>query len=186
MVFSGGWRPGRRNGPPYDGDPNQPYDPYQQGYGPQYRRGFGGGGFNRGGFNRGFGGGGFGGGGGSCLRDALLLETGCCLAEGLGCGPQLLLLAPRLARRTDWHASAHRLGLRDRFLGWVLAMISGYQRDISAKRPAVCRFTPSCSHYAAEALETHGLRRGAWLALRRLLRCHPWSAGGVDPVPHRY
>jgi hypothetical protein len=46
-----------------------------------------------------------------------------------------------------------------------------------------CRFAPSCSDYALEALATHGAVRGAWLALRRLLRCHPWGGSGFDPVP---
>jgi uncharacterized protein len=46
-----------------------------------------------------------------------------------------------------------------------------------------CRFTPTCSQYALEALQTHGVRRGVWLALRRLGRCHPWGGHGLDPVP---
>ena len=46
-----------------------------------------------------------------------------------------------------------------------------------------CRFHPSCSAYALEALETHGAVRGLWLAIRRLGRCHPWGGGGIDPVP---
>lgn len=46
-----------------------------------------------------------------------------------------------------------------------------------------CRFHPSCSQYAIEAVQRFGIRRGLWLAVRRLLRCHPWNAGGVDPVP---
>lgn len=46
-----------------------------------------------------------------------------------------------------------------------------------------CRFYPSCSQYAIEAIESHGAGKGAWLALRRLARCHPWHSGGVDPVP---
>ena len=51
------------------------------------------------------------------------------------------------------------------------------------KRSATCRFAPSCSAYALEALEIHGAARGSWLTLRRLSRCHPFHAGGLDPVP---
>ncbi|WP_347343540.1 membrane protein insertion efficiency factor YidD [Jatrophihabitans telluris] len=58
-----------------------------------------------------------------------------------------------------------------------------YQAEISPRRKACCRYTPTCSHYAAEALETHGLWRGTWLAARRLLRCRPGTPGGSDPVP---
>lgn len=49
--------------------------------------------------------------------------------------------------------------------------------------PAACRYAPSCSAYALEALRLHGALRGAWLAARRVLRCHPWGEGGFDPVP---
>ena len=64
----------------------------------------------------------------------------------------------------------------------VLRAIGVYQ-FISGGRLPVCRFAPSCSAYAVEALEIHGARRGAWLALRRLVRCHPWGSAGHDPVP---
>jgi len=52
-----------------------------------------------------------------------------------------------------------------------------------AGRPSPCRYWPSCSVYAVEAIEAHGAGRGGWLALRRLGRCHPWGGSGVDPVP---
>jgi putative membrane protein insertion efficiency factor len=65
----------------------------------------------------------------------------------------------------------------------LVAVIRGYRMAISPLRPAVCRYTPTCSAYAVEAIEVHGAVRGSWLALRRLLRCHPFHAGGHDPVP---
>ncbi|MCK4351378.1 MAG: membrane protein insertion efficiency factor YidD [Candidatus Krumholzibacteria bacterium] len=57
-----------------------------------------------------------------------------------------------------------------------------YRLAISPYHPPVCRFTPTCSAYAEAALKEYGPRKGAWLALRRLLRCHPFSRGGYDPV----
>lgn len=68
-----------------------------------------------------------------------------------------------------------------RLAGWYL--IRGYQRFVSPLLPARCRFYPSCSQYALEAVGRHGLIRGSWLAARRLLRCHPFHPGGFDPVP---
>jgi putative membrane protein insertion efficiency factor len=65
----------------------------------------------------------------------------------------------------------------------LIALIRGYQYLISPLMGNHCRFFPSCSHYAAEAIERHGPMRGVWLAMRRLSRCHPWHAGGYDPVP---
>jgi uncharacterized protein len=62
-------------------------------------------------------------------------------------------------------------------------LIRGYQR-LAVGRPSPCRFDPSCSSYALEALEQHGAGRGTWLILRRLARCHPWGGMGWDPVPH--
>ena len=60
--------------------------------------------------------------------------------------------------------------------------VRGYQR-LRAGRPSPCRFDPSCSSYALEALERHGALRGTWLTIRRLGRCHPWGGHGWDPVP---
>jgi putative membrane protein insertion efficiency factor len=67
----------------------------------------------------------------------------------------------------------------------LLATVRFYQRAISPAFPPRCRFVPSCSAYAAEALEVHGAGRGSWLALRRLAKCAPWHPGGVDLVPPR-
>jgi putative membrane protein insertion efficiency factor len=66
------------------------------------------------------------------------------------------------------------------------ALIGGYQRLISPLLGPRCRYFPSCSAYAGEAIQRHGLARGAWLAARRIARCHPFSAGGVDLVPERF
>jgi hypothetical protein len=64
----------------------------------------------------------------------------------------------------------------------LIALVRWYQRAFDG-RPSPCRFTPSCSCYAVEALETHGARRGLWLTLRRLVRCRPFGPSGFDPVP---
>ena len=65
----------------------------------------------------------------------------------------------------------------------VLACLRIYRYAISPLLGRNCRFFPSCSEYALEAVERHGALRGGWLGLRRVCRCHPWSAGGYDPVP---
>lgn len=64
-----------------------------------------------------------------------------------------------------------------------ILLIRFYQRAISPHLGSNCRYTPTCSAYAIEALREHGLFRGAWLALRRILRCNPWGGSGYDPVP---
>ncbi len=67
----------------------------------------------------------------------------------------------------------------------LIAVIRFYQNAISPLSPPSCRFNPSCSAYAREAIEVHGAMSGGWLALRRILRCHPWGGYGYDPVPRR-
>jgi putative membrane protein insertion efficiency factor len=67
----------------------------------------------------------------------------------------------------------------------LIALLRGYRAVISPLYGQVCRYHPSCSAYALEAVQVHGSLRGSWLAVRRLGRCHPWAAGGYDPVPPR-
>jgi len=67
----------------------------------------------------------------------------------------------------------------------LLFLIRAYQLTLSPLLGQHCRFTPSCSQYAAEAIRVHGAARGSWLALKRIGRCHPFCAGGFDPVPPR-
>ena len=64
----------------------------------------------------------------------------------------------------------------------LLGLLEAYQRLISPLLPPACRFHPSCSEYTKQAIARHGAARGSWMALRRLVRCQPFSAGGYDPV----
>jgi hypothetical protein len=66
---------------------------------------------------------------------------------------------------------------------FLLLMIRFYRRGVSPLLPPACRYTPSCSAYAEQAVQRYGALRGGWLAARRLLRCHPWGGSGYDPVP---
>ena len=65
----------------------------------------------------------------------------------------------------------------------LLLLVRAYRRLVSPLLPQVCRFYPSCSRYAETALVKHGALRGTWLTARRLVRCHPFHPGGIDPVP---
>lgn len=65
----------------------------------------------------------------------------------------------------------------------ALGIIKLYQNTLSRVLPHVCRFQPTCSHYALEAVKKYGFLRGAWLAAKRIIRCNPFSEGGYDPVP---
>ncbi len=73
-------------------------------------------------------------------------------------------------------------------LKWLLSspfilLIRFYQYCISPFTPAACRYTPTCSQYALEAIRKYGILKGGWLALKRILSCHPWGGSGYDPVP---
>lgn len=72
----------------------------------------------------------------------------------------------------------HAIGVR-----LAIGAVAGYRLAISPLFPANCRFTPTCSQYAMEALSRHGLVKGMWLSLRRILRCHPFGGSGYDQVP---
>ncbi|MDO5607101.1 MAG: membrane protein insertion efficiency factor YidD [Capnocytophaga sp.] len=76
-------------------------------------------------------------------------------------------------------------------MGWLrkilifplILLVRFYQIFISPLKPPSCRYTPTCSQYAVEALRKHGLFKGSWLAAKRIARCHPWGGSGYDPVP---
>lgn len=65
----------------------------------------------------------------------------------------------------------------------IIGLIRFYQTAISPLTPPACRFTPTCSQYALEAIKKYGPLKGGWLALKRILRCNPWGGSGYDPVP---
>lgn len=77
-------------------------------------------------------------------------------------------------------------GSREKMKKLMLWLIRGYQRWISPLKPPCCRFYPSCSHYAAQAIRRHGAAKGGVLALWRVMRCNPLCSGGIDPVPDKW
>ena len=92
-------------------------------------------------------------------------------------------LAPGLDRLLRRAGCAHRMTRRPPLRSRAAAAVGFYSRAISPALPPRCRFYPTCSAYAAEAIARHGAGRGSWLALRRLVKCAPWHPGGVDLVP---
>lgn len=76
------------------------------------------------------------------------------------------------------------LNLIKQTISWImLLLIKFYQQCISPFTPAACRYTPTCSQYAIEAIRKYGPFKGGWLAFKRILRCNPWGGSGYDPVP---
>ncbi len=74
--------------------------------------------------------------------------------------------------------------LLKKILSWLfVALIRFYQTAVSPHIPAACRFTPTCSQYALEAIKKYGPFKGGWLAIKRICRCNPWGGSGYDPVP---
>ena len=65
----------------------------------------------------------------------------------------------------------------------LILLVRFYQKFISPYKPSCCRFTPTCSQYALEALRKYGPLKGSWLAFKRIIRCHPWGGSGYDPLP---
>jgi len=92
-----------------------------------------------------------------------------------------MMAAPPIDPRSDRAEAATSLGAQPRRL--LAALIRAYQRFLSPTLPPSCRFHPSCSQYALEAVTRYGALKGSWLAARRLVRCHPFHPGGFDPVP---
>jgi putative membrane protein insertion efficiency factor len=104
-------------------------------------------------------------------RASAVRSTGC----GIG--------APAAEHRPQDAAGGAPAGEVSRTARGLILCVRIYQSFFSALMPSACKFYPSCSQYAAEALRLHGAKRGFWLALRRVSRCHPFTRGGVDLVP---
>ncbi len=89
-------------------------------------------------------------------------------------------LEPLFKNKDGTSAGSARTGFMGRFL---IAIARGWQLGPSRILPPACRYLPTCSAYAIEAISKHGAARGGWLAFRRIAKCHPWGGHGYDPVP---
>lgn len=76
-----------------------------------------------------------------------------------------------------------RISVRKLLSAPFIMLVRFYQACISPLKPGCCRFTPTCSQYAIEALQKYGPVKGLWLSIKRIIRCHPWGGSGYDPVP---
>lgn len=98
--------------------------------------------------------------------------------------PNQRTATPDGSRRDIRPETGRNAGWARKIAVWTLCIpIVFYQRCISPVTPPACRFTPTCSEYARQAIVRHGPLKGLWLAVRRILRCHPWGGSGYDPVP---
>lgn len=123
---------------------------------------------------------------GKCLRG--YLQDGVCVEDQRHAPAAPHNFVPEVKAQTAKKGGPRRslffiLGTPLRLL--LLGLVMAYRTVISPILPPTCRFHPSCSAYALESLQAHGAAKGSVLALWRLMRCHPWNAGGVDPVPER-
>ena len=114
----------------------------------------------------------------------LIKEIGGCVAPRTKRLPRHLPRRNRRTRRARTGNGFRSQGVKRLSLRRLAVLpIRLYQWTLSPVLPPSCRYHPTCSAYAIEAVLTHGIFKGSWLALRRILRCHPWSSGGYDPVP---
>lgn len=126
--------------------------------------------------------------GGSCLRDACLLDVGCCLGESLSdnCLVLTLLALPQMPATMIAEVRTRRrehVAAGPKVTALLISGIRTYQREVSPRRAPCCHFPPTCSEYAAQAIQIHGARRGSWLTIKRLGRCRPGRPTTDDPVP---
>ena len=105
------------------------------------------------------------------------------LSRSGSAGGDVSLRRAARSRRTIIRRTPVRSGADPAARSRLVRLVIAYQRAMEG-RPSPCRFTPSCSSYAVEALQVHGSARGLWLTVRRLARCHPFGPSGWDPVPH--
>ncbi|MHA3788686.1 membrane protein insertion efficiency factor YidD [Flavobacterium hauense] len=78
------------------------------------------------------------------------------------------------------------MNLKSILIAPFIALVRFYQIVISPILPAACRYSPTCSQYTIEALRTHGLFKGSWLSIKRIISCNPWGGSGYDPVPGKH
>ena len=112
-----------------------------------------------------------------CIRENIRLSLGLLYTSGEIADYKTIEHAVRKSSKRLWHAVKWLL------IAPFVLLIKIYQNGISPFLPPSCRYTPTCSQYCLEALRKHGLFKGGYLGIKRLLSCHPWGGSGYDPVP---